>query len=76
LDVEGYECAAVAGGIETIKKYRPYIWVEFFISGIDAIKQTLSAVPDYEFFKMDPQNILCMPKESRSRIDFFNVEQC
>jgi len=76
LDVEGYECAALAGGIETIKKYRPYIWVEFFISGVEPIKQTLSAVSDYEFLKIDKQNMLCIPKEFQFKIDFFNVEQC
>lgn len=75
LDMEGYECAALAGGIETIKKYRPYIWVEFFITGVDTIKQTLSAVPDYEFFKMDPQNMLCIPKESQSLINIVNADQ-
>jgi len=75
LDVEGYECAALAGGIETIKKYRPYIWVEFFITGADAIKRTLAAVPDYEFLKIDYQNMLCIPKEIRSQIKMVNAEQ-
>jgi FkbM family methyltransferase len=75
LDVEGYECAALAGGIETIKKYRPYIWVEFFITGVDAIKHTLDGVPDYEFFRMDPQNMLCVPKEIRSKINIVNADQ-
>ena len=75
LDVEGYECAALAGGIETIKKYRPYIWVEFFITGVDPIKHALAAVPDYEFLKIDYQNMLCIPKEIRSRINIVNVDQ-
>jgi FkbM family methyltransferase len=75
LDVEGYECAALAGGIQTIKKYRPYIWIEFFITGVDAIKHTLAQVPDYEFFRMDPQNMLCVPKEIRSNINIVNTDQ-
>ena len=75
LDVEGYECAALAGSIQTIKKYRPYIWVEFFITGVDAIKHTLAEVPDYEFFRMDPQNMLCIPKEIRSEINIVNADQ-
>jgi FkbM family methyltransferase len=76
LDVEGYECSALAGGIATIQKYRPYIWVEFFISGVDAIKHTLTNVPDYEFLKIDYQNMLCIPKEIRSQINIVNAEQC
>jgi len=76
LDVEGYECAALAGGIETIQTHRPYIWVEFFISGKDPIKSTLAAVPDYAFFQVDYQNMLCIPREKLSEIKFSGVVEC
>jgi hypothetical protein len=68
LDVEGYECAALTGGLETIKQHRPFIWVEFFISGVDPIKDSLAGVPDYAFFKVDYQNMLCIPREKLSEI--------
>jgi len=76
LDVEGYGCAALLGGMETIKKHRPYIWVEFFITGIDPIKQVLHAVPDYAFFKVDYQNMLCMPREKLGTISFSGIDEC
>lgn len=76
LDVEGYECAALSGGIESIKQYRPYIWVEFFISGADTIKQALSTVPDYAFYQVDYQNMLCIPRERLTGIHFSGIEEC
>jgi FkbM family methyltransferase len=76
LDVEGYECAALAGGIETIRQHRPYIWVEFFISGKEPIKASLAGVPDYAFFQVDYQNMLCIPREKLPEIRFSNVAEC
>jgi FkbM family methyltransferase len=76
LDVEGYECAALAGGIETIRQHRPYIWVEFFISGKEPIKAALAGVPDYVFFQVDYQNMLCMPRERLPEIKFSGVAEC
>ena len=76
LDVEGYECAALAGGLETIQTHRPYIWVEFFISGKESIKATLAAVPDYAFFQVDYQNMLCIPRERLPEIKFSGVVEC
>ena len=76
LDVEGYECAALAGGLETIQTHRPYIWVEFFISGKESIKATLAGVPDYAFFQVDYQNMLCIPRERLPEIKFSGVVEC
>jgi FkbM family methyltransferase len=76
LDVEGYECAALTGGIDMIQKHRPYIWVEFFISGKDPIKAALAEVPDYAFFQVDYQNMLCIPRERLPEIKFSGVAEC
>jgi FkbM family methyltransferase len=76
LDVEGYECAALTGGIDMIQKHRPYIWVEFFISGKDPIKAALAGVPDYAFFQVDYQNMLCIPRERMPKIKFSGVAEC
>lgn len=76
LDVEGYECAALAGSMSTIQQHRPYIWVEYFISGIEPIKAVLDSVPGYEFFKVDYQNMLCVPCEHLAKLQFDRVEKC
>jgi FkbM family methyltransferase len=68
LDVEGYEIPALTGALDTIKKHRPWIWIEYFITGVDPIKQALESINDYEFFIMDYQNMLCVPKEKQGTI--------
>jgi FkbM family methyltransferase len=68
LDVEGYEVPALRGALETIKKHRPWIWVEYFITGADTIKQTLADLDDYAFFIVDYQNMLCAPREQLTKI--------
>jgi FkbM family methyltransferase len=68
LDVEGYEIPALTGAIATIKKHRPWIWVEYFITGVDPIKAALDDLVDYEFFIMDYQNMLCVPTEKKKTI--------
>jgi FkbM family methyltransferase len=68
LDVEGYEVPALRGALETIKKHRPWIWVEYFITGVDTIRQTLVDLDDYAFFIVDYQNMLCAPREQLTKI--------
>ena len=70
LDVEGYEVPALTGAINTIQKYQPWIWVEYFITGVEPIKQALGSVTDYDFYIADYQNMLCVP---RSRAHLVNV---
>ena len=68
LDVEGYEIPALTGALATIKRHRPWIWVEYFITGVDPIKAALADLDDYEFFIMDYQNMLCVPSEKKTAI--------
>ena len=68
LDVEGYEVPALLGAYKTIERHRPWIWVEYFITGADVIKATLSNLEDYEFFIVDYQNMLCAPREKLANI--------
>lgn len=68
LDVEGHECQALRGGAETIRKFRPYIWAEYFLIGQQSIIDALSGIEDYEFHVMDYQNMLCVPKEKTLEI--------
>jgi hypothetical protein len=73
LDVEGFEIPALTGALEAISKYRPYIWVEYFITGAKEIKQTLNPVTDYSYYIVDYQNMLCMPNE---RLGIINMTNC
>ena len=68
LDVEGYEIPALTGALATIKKHRPWIWVEYFITGVGPIKQALADLDDYKFFIVDYQNMLCVPKEKQGAL--------
>jgi FkbM family methyltransferase len=68
LDVEGYEVPALQGAINTLQKHRPWIWVEYFITGVEPIKQTLGELDDYAFFIVDYQNMLCAPREKLAQI--------
>ena len=68
LDVEGYEVPALVGAYKTIQQHRPWIWVEYFITGADVIKATLSNLDDYEFYIVDYQNMLCAPREKLAQI--------
>jgi hypothetical protein len=68
LDVEGYEIPALTGAIGTIKQHRPWIWVEYFITGVEPIKHALRDLDNYSFFIMDYQNMLCVPKEKTGAI--------
>ena len=75
LDVEGYEVPALAGALTTIKKHRPWIWVEYFITGTEPIKQALDGLEDYAFFIMDYQNMLCAPREKLADINMSGVQE-
>jgi len=73
LDVEGFEIPALVGGVKSIEKYRPYIWVEYFITGAKEIKQALNPITDYSYYIVDYQNMLCIPNE---RLDTINMTNC
>ena len=75
LDVEGYEVPALQGAINTIKQHRPWIWVEYFITGVEPIKSALSSLDDYAFYIVDYQNMLCAPKEKLAQITTVGLEE-
>jgi len=72
LDVEGFEIPALTGGLGSIAKYRPYIWVEYFITGAKEIKQALSPIENYSYYIVDYQNMLCVPNEQLTTINMTN----
>lgn len=63
LDVEGYECQALSGGLKTIEKHRPIIWIEYNMAGEDNIKASLQSVQNYKYIIVDWQNMLIIPEE-------------
>jgi len=72
LDVEGYEVPALKGALKTIQQHRPWMWIEYFITGAEPIKSCLSTVPDYSYYIADYQNLLCVPNE---RLGINGVDQ-
>jgi FkbM family methyltransferase len=71
LDIEGHEVQAIKGGIETIKKYRPFVWVEYFIIGMDPIIKCFEGIEGYTFHRMDPQNMVCVPTEKLGNMQVY-----
>jgi FkbM family methyltransferase len=75
LDVEGYEVPALTGALTTIEKHRPWIWVEYFITGVDSIKQSLTTIPDYKYYIVDYQNMLCVPQSRANCVNVSGLQQ-
>lgn len=75
LDIEGYECAALNGAQKTIKKYRPWVWAEYILSGPQNIKECFNDVIDYKFFQVDDQNMLCAPIEKFAQVQANNLTE-
>jgi FkbM family methyltransferase len=75
LDIEGYEIPALIGGLQTIARHRPWMWIEYFISGHEPITSTLAPIPDYSFFIADYQNMLCIPNEHLGSVSVAGLNQ-
>jgi FkbM family methyltransferase len=75
LDVEGYEVPALLGALATIKQHRPWIWVEYFITGVEPIKQSLTTLDDYAFFIVDYQNMLGAPREKLVQLTTVGLQE-
>jgi FkbM family methyltransferase len=75
LDVEGYEVPALTGAIRTIQKYQPWIWVEYFITGTEPIKQALASLTDYDYYIADYQNMLCVPRSRAMLVNVSGLQQ-
>jgi FkbM family methyltransferase len=75
LDVEGYEVPALIGGLQTIALHRPWMWIEYFISGHEPITSTLAPIRDYSYFIADYQNMLCIPNEHLGSVSVAGLNQ-
>jgi FkbM family methyltransferase len=65
IDVEGMEIDVLKGARETIRKWKPWCWVEYWKVDVNGIKDQFTDL-DYEFFPMDQLNLLCAPRERLS----------
>lgn len=72
LDIEGMEIEALRGACALIKTHQPWCWIEYWMTGTDAIIQQFAGL-DYDFFKVDSLNLLCAPRArwDRDRLPIF-----
>lgn len=63
LDVEGWEIHALKGARATIHKHRPFLWIEYWLIGIEAITTELNDLPGYKWEIQDDLNVLFCPLE-------------
>ena len=62
IDVEGVEIEVLRGAAESIARFKPWCWIEYWQVGIEVIKKQFDGL-GYEFFVMDELNLLCAPAE-------------
>lgn len=60
LDIEGMEIQALRGAQKLLRAHQPWCWIEYWMTGAEAIMEQFAGL-DYEFFKADPLNLLCVP---------------
>lgn len=66
LDVEGFELLALRGARNSLNKFRPFIWVEYWKIGSDKIIDELKYLANYDAKIMDNLNMLFSPIEKIS----------
>ena len=69
IDVEGMEIDVLAGAMESIKKYRPYCWIEYWMIDKDMLIDQFKGL-NYNIYKMDKLNVLCAPEEKLKEHNF------
>lgn len=67
IDVEGMEINVLNGSKDTVKKHRPYFWIEYYNSDTSKIKQWFNDIGDYTLYQVTGADILCVPNEKISQ---------
>jgi FkbM family methyltransferase len=62
IDIEGMEIEALDGGSKTIKKHRPWMFIEFWNVDKEKLKSWFTGL-NYTLYQPDGANILCCPNE-------------
>lgn len=63
IDVEGMEIGVLKGSTETVKKHRPYFWIEYWNSNTSEIKNWFNEIGNYTIYQVTGADILCVPDE-------------
>jgi FkbM family methyltransferase len=73
IDVEGFELNVLIGGKKTIQYYRPFLHIEYWKVGKDAIINFFKQndITDYQFMQVDTLNMICVPQE---KINILNAK--
>ena len=58
IDVEGMEALVLRGAVETIKKSKPYIWVESFADNFKESNQILTEMGYHQYIELGGHNYL------------------
>jgi FkbM family methyltransferase len=66
IDVEGMEVEVLKGARDSIRRYLPWGWVEYWKSDVNKIKAQFAGL-DYKFYLMDELNMLCVPTTRLAR---------
>lgn len=69
LDVEGFELTALQGSKRSINQHRPFLWVEYWLTGLDPLKDFVLQFDGYQTFVMDELNVLFAPVEKLQQYD-------
>ena len=62
LDIESMEIEALRGGRETIKKFRPWCWIEYIKSNINDLTEFFKEL-NYNVYIVDEANIVAVPND-------------
>lgn len=71
IDVEGMEMQALEGALNTIKRCRPVIYIEFFKVDATILRERLAAL-GYDIH-INTVNYLCIPTELKDRMPIWSV---
>jgi hypothetical protein len=71
MDIEGMEHLALAGGIETLTKYRPICFLEMYKTDTDAVKQIFEKLK-YVAYTHTHDNWIFLPAETNVSINNAN----
>jgi FkbM family methyltransferase len=69
VDVEGMEIEVLKGASRSVRANEPWVWIEHWLAGIDAIKGQFADLP-YTFYRMDDLNMLCVPTRRAEQVHF------
>lgn len=67
IDVEGMEIDVLLGAQESIKKFRPWCWIEYWKVDKDLLKGQFTGL-NYKLFVMDNLNMIGIPEEVFEKI--------